>query len=94
MELTWHLQAQTIYLKDYTPLLLALTQFPLHFDLHDDHTKVTSTIAFARNPQSADNTPQLILNSEDLTLNRLYRWPDSQLRRLRDKWRKQRFTMC
>ncbi|MDB9844470.1 aminopeptidase N, partial [Porticoccaceae bacterium] len=55
---------QTIYLKDYlvSPFLVDTTD--LVFDLGDEHTRVTTSLAVRRNPASTDQAGSLELNSK------------------------------
>jgi aminopeptidase N len=55
---------QTIYLKDYqvSPFLVDTTE--LVFELGDEQTRVTSSLAVRRNPDSSDKTGLLELNSK------------------------------
>ena len=57
---------QTIYLKDYQPFGYLIDGVELTFRLHPTETRVTSRIAFRRNPEAADD--RFFLHGEDLKL--------------------------
>ncbi len=63
-------QPQTIHLKDYQPPAFLLDQTLLHFELHEDHTIVRSTLALYRNPNAVPGQP-LTLDGEQLELRSL-----------------------
>ncbi|MFA7554220.1 MAG: aminopeptidase N [Spongiibacteraceae bacterium] len=62
-------QAPTIYLKNYTVPDFLIDKTDLYFDLGEDYTQVSSTLSIRRNPESDNQTSDLILNGQDLILN-------------------------
>lgn len=57
---------KTIYLKDYTPAPFLVNHVDLTFDIRDDKTMVTATVAYQKNP--ASQSDDLVLNGQDQTL--------------------------
>ncbi|MCG8633111.1 MAG: aminopeptidase N, partial [Desulfobacterales bacterium] len=53
---------QTKYLKDYRPFEFIVDHIDLKFDIHDDHTRVTSSLKMRKDPAVADKTTPLVLN--------------------------------
>ncbi len=53
---------QTKYLKDYRPFEFIVDHIDLKFEIHDDHTKVTSCLKMRKDPTVADKTTPLLLN--------------------------------
>ena len=56
-----------VYLKDYTPVSFLIDEVNLHVDLHEDHTRIVSTLSLRANP-AAESCTELFLNGEDLLL--------------------------
>ncbi len=56
-----------IYLKDYQPANFLIDSVDLHVDLHEDHTRVVSSLSLRTNP-TAESCSELFLNGEDLLL--------------------------
>lgn len=54
-----------IYLKDYRPPEFFIPEVKLHFDLHDEFTRVTSKLSLTRNT-AIESTGTLALNGEGL----------------------------
>ncbi len=59
---------RTIYLKDYTPSAFLISSIDLEFDLHEDHTEVTSLLHVYRNPARSDHVADLRLDGESIEL--------------------------
>lgn len=57
---------QTIYLKDYTPAPFLAHKTDLRFQIYEDKTIVTSTVAYEKNP--ASDGQDLVLNGDHQTL--------------------------
>jgi len=64
-----HAEAKTIHLKDYQQPAFWVDTVDLAFDLDDDHTIVTATVDYQRNPDSSLN--RLELFGEELELQRI-----------------------
>ena len=56
-----------VYLNDYTPVSFLIDDVDLHVDLHEDHTRIVSTLSLRANP-AAESCSELFLNGEDLLL--------------------------
>lgn len=61
----------TIYLKNYTPPDFLIEQVFLYFDLHQSETTVRSVLDIKRNPAAKNQTAALVLNGEELILQRI-----------------------
>ncbi|MCB1841695.1 MAG: aminopeptidase N [Halioglobus sp.] len=57
----------TIYLKDYRPPHYLINRTELHFELHEDHAIVSSTLHLLRDPAAAPDTA-LVLQGQGLEL--------------------------
>lgn len=64
-------QPKTIYLKDYQVSDFTVDHLYLHFDIHDDVTVVTAIQNMRRNPQSKNKKAPLVLDGEQLSLQRI-----------------------
>lgn len=56
------------YFKDYRPSDFLIDQVFLHFDLHEEQTKVNAVLNVRRNPKVANAKAPLVLNGEALQL--------------------------
>jgi len=61
----------TIYLKDYTPPSFLISTVALDIDIGDAHTLVKGELAVRRNPQSGAGRGELILDGDELELERV-----------------------
>ena len=57
---------QITQLRDYAPPAFLIETVDLDIDLHEDHARVRSRLALARNPAAADPGAPLVLNAEEL----------------------------
>lgn len=64
-------QAKTIYLKDYQVPDFLIDTTDLHFTLTESHAEVRSTLAIRRNPDSDNQTAELVLQGQELVLQSL-----------------------
>ena len=62
---------KTIYRNDYTVPDFLILEVKLHFSLDAENTKVLATLTLQRNPASQNANPNLVLNGENLILNRV-----------------------
>lgn len=58
----------TIFLKDYQPPVYLIEHVNLHFDLHETHTVVTSTLKVSLNEANKQTDKSLILDGQNLEL--------------------------
>ncbi len=65
--MTQIVNAQAVYLKDYTPPVFLIERVSLVFKLYDDHTQVDSVLSIVRGPGFYEHAP-LRLDGEQLTL--------------------------
>ena len=63
---------KTIHLKDYSPSAFLIPTVELDVAIFEDYTRVTSRLAIRRNPAAADRRAPLVLDGEELALDR---WP-------------------
>ena len=62
-------QTSTTYLKDYLPPAFTIETTDLHFDLHEDHTRVVATLELRRNRQpDAPVSDDLVLHGSHQVL--------------------------
>ena len=61
--------SKTIYRKDYTPTVFTAQHVDLNFDLHEGKTIVTCKTNYIRNPESNQQSADLILNAEAMMVN-------------------------
>lgn len=61
-------QPRTIRLKDYRVPDFLIDTTALHFELHEDRTRVRATLEIRRNPASGDQRAPLKLDGQDLLL--------------------------
>ena len=59
---------KTVYLKDYTPPPFLIEEVDLRFELGEETTLVTATLALERNPASARADKDLVLDGQELEL--------------------------
>ena len=62
---------KTIYRNDYTVPDFLIPEIKLHFSLSAENTKVLSTLSIKRNPESKNGNAPLVLNSENLILQKV-----------------------
>ena len=61
-------QARTTYLKDYRVPDYLIDTTELHFELHEDHTRVRSKLALRRHPDAPPQPAPLVLDGSELQL--------------------------
>ena len=61
-------EPQTVYLKDYREPSYLIDAIDLNVELHDDYAMVNSRLTVRHNRHDTQNTKELILNGEELTL--------------------------
>jgi len=59
---------KTVYLKDYTPPPFLIEEVDLRFELGEETTLVTATLALERNPACAGAAKDLVLDGQELQL--------------------------
>ncbi|MCM2277905.1 MAG: aminopeptidase N [Oligoflexia bacterium] len=64
-------QPQTVFLKDYRVPEFLVETIDLRFELSEEHTDVTATVRFLRNPASTNPSAPLVLDGERLELRSL-----------------------
>lgn len=62
---------KTIYRNDYTVPDFLCPEIKLHFSLDAENTKVLSTLTIKRNPESKNQNAPLVLNGENLVLQKV-----------------------
>ena len=59
-------QARTTYLKDYRVPDYLIDTTELHFELHEDHTRVRSKLVLRRHPDAPPQPAPLVLDGSEL----------------------------
>ena len=63
---------KTIYLKDYKPPKYLVDKIDLNIELYEDLSIVRAIMKFRKNPNSNENSEELILNGEKLKLKYIF----------------------